>query len=79
MATALVAALSLLTGQNLLPSIDHEAGVINRLVQLGLVDGTTGNAQPFVDGFTTQQHGQALERLHRLVEQELEERGDREG
>ena len=75
----LVAALSLLTGQNLLPSIEHEAGVVNRLVQLGLVDGTTGNAEPFVDGFTTQEHGQALERLHRLVDEGLGAGGGREG
>ena len=67
----LVAALSLLTGQNLLPTVEHEAKMVERLVELGLVDGTTGDATPYVDGFTTQEHGSALERLHRLVEEGL--------
>ena len=67
----LVAALSLLTGQNLLPSVEHEADMVERMVELGLVDGTTGDATPYVDGFTTQEHGSALERLHKLVEKGL--------
>ena len=67
----LVAAMSLLTGQNLLPSTEHEASVVQRLVDMGLVDGTTGNPAPFVDGFTTEEHGQALRRLHGLVANRL--------
>ena len=67
----LVAALSLLIGKNLLPSVEHEAKGVKSLVDLGLVDGTTGDASPYVDGFTTQEHGAALERLHKLVERGL--------
>ncbi len=68
----LVAALSLLAGTNLLPSTEHEAAVVQRLVELGLVDGTTGDAAPYVDGFNSEEYGAALARLHRLVDQQLE-------
>ena len=64
----LVAALSLLTGKNMLPTVDHETQLIEQLVDLGLVDGTTGDATHFVDGFTTEENGALLQRLHRLVD-----------
>ena len=63
----LVAALSLLTGKNMLPTVEHETKLIEQLVDLGLVDGTTGDATHFVDGFTTEENVALLQRLHRLV------------
>ena len=66
----LVAALSRLIGRNLLPTVEHETRLVNRLVDLGLVDGTTGEASPKVDGFTTAENGKVLEQLHRLVERD---------
>ena len=68
----LVAALSRLTGTNLLPTVEHERSLVHRLVDLGLVDGTTGEALPKVDGFTTEENGKVLEQLHRLVEERAE-------
>ena len=63
----LVAAISKLAGQNLLPSVEHETRLIHRMVEIGVVDGTTGNAVPTVDNFSTEENGQVLEELHRLV------------
>ena len=53
----LVAALSQLTGKDLLPSVEHETGMLDRMVGLGIVDGTTGEAVPNVDGFTAEENG----------------------
>ena len=63
----LVAALSRLAGRNLLPSVEHETRLIRRMVEIGLVDGTTGNAVPTVDNFSTEENGAALEQLHQAV------------
>jgi hypothetical protein len=67
----LVAALSLLKGTNMLPTVDHETKLIKQLVHLGLVDGTTGDANHYVDGFTTDENGTLLGRLHQLVDGRL--------
>ena len=64
----LVAALSKLAGRNLLPTVESETVLIKRSVDMGAVDGTTGNHSYFVDGFTTEENGQLLARLHALVE-----------
>ena len=63
----LVAALSKVAGRNLLPSVEHETRLIRRMVEIGLVDGTTGDAVPTVDTFSTEVNGAALEQLHRAV------------
>ena len=63
----LVAALSRLAGRNLLPSVEHETRLIRRMIEMGLVDGTTGNAVPTVDNFSTEENGAALEQLHQAV------------
>ena len=63
----LVAALSRLAGRNLLPSVEHETRLIRRMVEIGLVDGTTGDAVPTVDTFSTEENGAALDQLHRAV------------
>jgi len=66
----LVAALSRIAGRNLLPSVEHETRLIQRLVDLGAVDGTTGEGKYYVDGFTTEQNGELLSRLHQLLAEE---------
>ena len=67
----LVAALSLLKGKNMLPSVEHETQLIEQLVDSGLVDGTTGDSTYYVDGFTTDENGVLLRRLHALVDKGL--------
>jgi hypothetical protein len=63
----LAAALSRIAGRNLLPTAEHETGLIQRMVELGAVDGTTGDRKYYVDGFTTEENGELLSRLHRLL------------
>ena len=63
----LVTALSRLAGKNLLPTVEHETRLIRRMVETGVVDGTTGNALPTVDAFSTEENGEVLMQLHRLV------------
>ena len=64
----LLAALSSLAGKNLLPTVEHETRLIQRLVDIGAVDGTTGNAIPTVDGFSIEENGRVLEQLRRMAE-----------
>jgi len=64
----LVAALSGLAGRNLLPTIEGETKVIQKSVDMGAVDGTTGEREYYVDGFTTEENGVLLARLHAVVE-----------
>jgi hypothetical protein len=63
----LVAALSRLAGKNLLPTVDHETRLIKRMVEIGVVDGTTGEAIPTVDNFSLEVNSEVLEQLHRAV------------
>ena len=64
----LVAALSGLAGRNLLPTVESETVLIKRSVDMGAVDGTTGDHKYYVDGFTTEENGELLARLHAVVE-----------
>ncbi len=63
----LAAALSQLTGQNLLPSADDEARMVQGMIDAGAVDGTTGDAVPTVDNFSMAENGALLARLHRFA------------
>lgn len=63
----LVAALSRLVGRNLLPSVEEEAGWVKRCVELGAVDGFTGEAKEYVDGFPLEEYSQALAQLHDML------------
>ena len=63
-----LAALSRLAGKNLLPTVEHETKLIQRLVEIGAVDGTTGNAIPTVDGFSIEENGRVLEQLRTMAE-----------
>ena len=62
----LVAALSVLTGQNFLPDPCEEAALIRSMVDLGAVDGVLGESRYSVDGMDLEEHGRALWRLHEL-------------
>lgn len=65
----LVAALSRLAGRNLLPSVEEDTRLIKQSVDLGAVDGTTGEQKYYVDGFTIEENGELLARLHQVVEE----------
>ncbi|MDA0733008.1 MAG: hypothetical protein BZY73_06570 [SAR202 cluster bacterium Casp-Chloro-G3] len=64
----LVAALSCLVGRNLLPPIEADRRLIERMVDTGAVDGTTGESKYYVDNFTLEENAEVLGKLHRLVE-----------
>ena len=64
----LVAALSRISGKNLLPSVESETAMLHGMIEAGVVDGTTGNAVPTVDNFSAEENGALLDRLHRAVE-----------
>ena len=64
----LAAALSQISGSNLLPSADDEAHMVQGMIHAGAVDGTTGDAVPTVDNFSMEENGALLARLHRLLE-----------
>ena len=69
-AYGLLAALSRLTGRDLLPNEDEEAALIRRMVDLGAVDGVLGVSQYSVDGMDVKEHGEALRLLRNLVADE---------
>ena len=69
-AYGVLAALSRLTGRNLLPRPVDESACIRRLVALGAVDGVTGVADCTVDSFTLSENTEVLERLNALLESE---------
>ena len=63
----LVAALSQLVGRNLLPSVEEDSRMIRRMVELGAVDGFSGDNKNYVDGFTLEENASVLRRLRGLV------------
>ena len=65
----LAAALSQLTGRNLLPEAADEGVMVQGMVEAGAVDGTTGDAVSTVDNFSMDENGAILDRLHHLVSQ----------
>ncbi len=66
----LVAAISRLTGRNLLPPAEAEDLMVQGMVEAGAVDGTTGYAVPTVDNFSMEENGALLARLHRIADGE---------
>ena len=64
----LVAALSILAGQNLLPAVEEDRRLITHLVDRGAVDGTSGENKYYVDNFTLDENAAVLTRLHNLVD-----------
>ncbi len=60
----LAAALSALSGRNLLPSIEEEQELLRNTVDLGAVDGMSAKREYKVDGFTIAENSQTLQALH---------------
>ncbi len=63
----LIAALSLLAGKNLLPSVQEEEDMIRRMVDAGAVDGVSGNKAYLVDAFSLSENGKILAALHEVL------------
>ena len=63
----LVAALSSIVGQDLLPTVAEERRLVERTAALGAVDGTTAEADGKVDGFGPEVTAEILTDLHRLA------------
>lgn len=66
-AYGLVGYLSILTGKSLLPSIEEEVDMVKKWVDMGGVDGVSGEQIYMVDGFTLEQNSDILARIHREV------------
>ncbi len=66
----LAASLSKLAGRNLLPSLEQEAEVLRQTIDLGSVDGFSAEPRYEVDGFTSDENGALLGRLHQLLADE---------
>lgn len=60
----LAAALSALSGRNLLPSIEEEQQLLRDTVDLGAVDGMSAKQEYKVDGFTIEENSETLQALH---------------
>ena len=60
----LAAALSALSGRNLLPSIEEEQELLRNTVDLGAVDGMSAKQEYKVDGFTVEENSETLQALH---------------
>jgi hypothetical protein len=63
----LIAALSRLIKCNLLPSVEWEKEIINKIVAKGAVDGVSGQSRSAVDNFDQEQNAWALIQLHRVL------------
>ena len=63
----LVASLSQGVGRNLLPSVEKDGELIKQTVSLGAADGMSNKRENKVDGFTLEENGQLVERLHRVL------------
>lgn len=72
-AYALVAVLSVLSNQMLLPTADEEYALLKELCAVGVVDGVTGLCEPTVDGVSFDLNVTFLRELHELTEQFLEQ------
>ena len=66
-AYGLVAAMSRLTGFKLLPGLDQEMELVERVLALGAVDGISGLAERSVDGFSLTQSQEVLVALHQSL------------
>ncbi len=68
----LVAALSQLTGRNLLPSVEDDTRFIRQMVDAGAVDGGSGQNRYYVDNFTLEQNAAILTALHQLAAEAIQ-------
>ena len=53
--------------RNLLPSVEEQRSIVEELVSLGAVDGTTGSSGVTVDGHSLEINSNVLYNLHQLV------------
>ena len=67
----LVAALSIKTGRNLLPSESEHAKSITSIVDLGAVDGVSGSKDYLVDGFSVHDNLKVLSKLNDFVKSKI--------
>jgi hypothetical protein len=65
----LVASLSKLKNQNLLPSVEEEQEILKRTVELGAVDGMSGKNELTVDLFTMEENSQTIVELQTYLAQ----------
>ena len=63
----LIAGLSVLTGRNLLPSIEEQETLLRKAVEMGAVDAVSGKQEASVDGLSLAQCNEVLSKLHHLV------------
>ena len=63
----LVAALSLIKGQNLLPSVEEATEWVRAIVRVGAVEGMTGEKKDWVDGRPPEEDAVCLSDLHELL------------
>jgi len=63
----LVAALSLLKGQNMLPSVEEAAEWVSEIVRAGAVEGMSGEKKDWVDGRPPDEDAVCLKDLRRLL------------
>jgi hypothetical protein len=63
----LIAALSLMTGRDLLPSVERGHDLIRRAVDAGAVDGLSAEARDWVDGRPPGADAECLRSLHALL------------
>lgn len=68
----LLAALSIQTNKNLLPSLEEDSSIIIKIVDMGAVDGFSGEQTYKVDGFDLKENELALRALHSLVDRVIE-------
>ena len=66
----LLAALSISTGKNVLPTVEEDTQRISNMVDLGAVDGFSGEKIYKVDGFNLTENAALLEKLHELVNED---------
>jgi len=64
----LVSGISNIIGRNLLPTVEEEQSRLRQCVELGLVDGFTGEVKPYVDGFSSDEYMIPLKELHQFLE-----------
>ncbi len=60
----LVAALSQLSGRDLMPSVEEERRLMTQTVDLGAVDGMSARQEYKVDGFTFDENSETVQALH---------------
>ena len=67
----LLAALSILYGQNLLPNFESEQNLLEKCVKYGAVDGVSTLNEYTVDGLTIKEHNRILLQLREYVETKI--------